>query len=241
MMTSNEYVEEAIENVPANSSDLEVRVDLPGVKVGIVEAAGIRAAGVAPELHQQMDVTCERLRNQHSWDSLRQWEPVHMVREVFRSWGMDPSKYRPSSEALLRRVIKGETLPTISTIVDIGNLGALEMGWPYGCYNREKISRFIEIRFGKSGEQYAGIGRQMMRMEGRPVFSDADGPFGSPVTDSSRTMVTDSTRNLLAIVCAPVNSCELKLEDAMSKFAERVVLWCGAENIQKRIVKGVAR
>ena len=99
------------EDFPAECPDLEVRVDLPGIKVGVIEASGIEATSMAPELHREIDTACERVRTQYSCDSLRLWEPVRMVREAFKAWGMDPSKYRASSEALLRRVIKSGALP----------------------------------------------------------------------------------------------------------------------------------
>jgi DNA/RNA-binding domain of Phe-tRNA-synthetase-like protein len=237
-ITNNmKQVDRALRDSSGDTYDLEVWIDLPGMKAGIVEAGGIQPLKSPDELDRKIDETCDRLRGQYSCDSLRDWKPVQTVREMFRKWGLDPTKHRPSSEALLRRVIKGEAFPRISPVVDIGNLGALEMGWPYGCYNRVKLSTSVEIRFGKPGEQYNGIGRQLMRLEDRPVFSDAHGPFGSPVSDSTRTMVTESTQELLAIVCVPESCCELLLEEATAKLAERLTFWCGASRIQKRIVK----
>lgn len=240
MVVTNKFgdVDTITADLSPDVSGLRVCVELTGLKVGIIEALDIQYTAFTPELSREIDTTCHRLRGLHSFDNLRQWESVHALREIFRKWGVDPSKYRPSPEALLGRVIRGEALPRISTIVDIGNLGAIEMGWSYGCYNRERLSDFIEIRLGKAGEQYEGIGRQTMRLEGRPVFADAYGPFGSPIRDSTRTMVTESTHDLLAIVCAPENSCDSILEEAISRLAERLVRWCGAREVKKKIVKG---
>jgi DNA/RNA-binding domain of Phe-tRNA-synthetase-like protein len=176
-----------------------------------------------------------------SFEGLRKHEPIDAVRTMFRIWGVDPSKYRPSSEALLRRIVKGGKLPRISTIVDIANLGAIETGWPYGCYDRAKISGPVEIRPGKAGEEYEGIGRQRLRLESRPLFADSEGPFGSPISDSTRTMITGSTRELLAIVCAPGNSSVLLLEEALSTLVERLANWCKASGLRKGIVESMSK
>jgi DNA/RNA-binding domain of Phe-tRNA-synthetase-like protein len=213
-----------------------VEVELSGVKAGIVEVANVRVDGLHAELAREIRETCTRLRDLHSFDSLRQWEPVRAVRKMFCVWGEDPSKYRPSSEALLRRIVKGSELPQISNIVDIANLCAIEMAWPYGCYDRKKISGPIAIRRGKIGEEYEGIGRQLFSLEGRPVFSDSLGPFGSPISDSRRTMVTESTNELFVIICAPESSGSTVLEGAMAKLVERLVLWCSASGIRTRTV-----
>ena len=225
---------------PAVAGGLDIRVELSGLKVGIIEAAAVRVEKLDAGLAHEIGETCNHLRGSHSFDSLRQWEPVRAVRKMFSEWGEDPSKYRPSSEALLRRVVKGKVIPHISNIVDIANLCAIEMGWPYGCYDRKKIAGPIEIRHGKCGEEYEGIGRQLFSLEGRPVFADRHGPFGSPISDSRRTMVTDSTDELLAIICAPDTSSDSVLEGAIARLVGRLVRWCGASGLQTSMVSGTS-
>jgi DNA/RNA-binding domain of Phe-tRNA-synthetase-like protein len=228
-------------NVPVGSAvavGLNIRVELLGLKVGIIEAAAVRVEKLNAELAHEIGERCIHLRRSHSTDSLRHWEPVRAVRRMFSKWGEDPSKYRPSSEALLRRVVKGKAIPQISNIVDIANLCAIEMGWPYGCYDRKKIAGPIEVRHGRTGEEYEGIGRKLFWLEGRPVFADMHGPFGSPISDSRRTMVTDSTDELLAIICAPDTSGDSVLEGAIARLVERLMRWCGASGLQTSMVSG---
>jgi len=221
---------------PSTNGDINtVEVELTGMKAGIVEAASVHVEGLHAEPAREIREKCAYLRRLHSFDSLRQWEPVRAVRKMFCRWGEDPSKYRPSSEALLRRIIKGNELPQVSNIVDIANLCAIEMAWPYGCYDKKKISGPIAIRRGKAGEEYEGIGRQLFSLEGRPVFSDDLGPFGSPISDSRRTMVTESTDELFVIICVPESSGSALLEKAMAKLVERLVLWCGARGVRTTI------
>ena len=140
-----------------------------------------------------MDEVSERKRSEFTVESLAEAPAVRAVRAMFREWGMDPSKYRPSSEALLRRVVQGKGLYRVSNAVDICNLGSIETGWPYGCYDRARIGPPIVLRHGAPGEMYEGIGKNW-HLDGRPVLADPDGPFGSPISDSTRSMITESAR-----------------------------------------------
>ncbi len=115
---------------------MEINIQLPGVKLGAVEADGVRVAPGNQELAQLLAEVCERKRRDFTLESLAEEKSVRDVRAMFRAWGMDPSKYRPSSEALLRRVVQGKGLYRVSSVVDIGNLGSIETGWPFGCYDR---------------------------------------------------------------------------------------------------------
>ena len=226
-------------NLPSSSSNSscpDIHLELFGMKAGIIRATAESETDTAAGLTWEFDRACEYVRGQYSFDSLRHWPPVTTVRKMFSAWGSDPSKYRPSSEALLRRVIKGKSIPRISNMVDIANIGAIETGWPYGCYDCEKISGAVRFRRGKAGEQYEGIGRPLFRLEGRPVFSDSYGPFGSPVSDSRRTMVTRSSRELLFIICAPESTGDSALQGAVAKVIERLARWCSVGEVKSKIV-----
>src|ERR1700730_6568830 len=127
---------------------MEVRIELPGVKLGLVEADGVGGVRIDLGLAEMMDVVCGRRRRELSLETLAEAEPIRAVRAMFRNWDIDPSKYRPSSEALLRRVVQGRGLYRVSNVVDIGNLGSIETGWPYGCYDRSKIQAPVALRHG---------------------------------------------------------------------------------------------
>src|SRR6201984_982259 len=124
---------------------MEIKIELPGVKLGVVEADHVRVALLEPGLAKLMDACCGGKQQEFTVESLAEAEPVRAVRAMFRQWGMDPSKYRPSSEALLRRVVQGKGLYRVSNAVDICNLGSLESGWPYGCYDRARIRAPIVV------------------------------------------------------------------------------------------------
>jgi DNA/RNA-binding domain of Phe-tRNA-synthetase-like protein len=148
---------------------------------------------------------------------------------------MDPSKYRPSSEALLRRVVQGKGLYRVSNIVDIGNLGSIETGWPYGCYDRSRIRSPIVFRHGAASERYERVGKEMWHLERRPVLADADGPFGSPISDSTRGMITESTREALIVIYAPVCASDAALESAIAKAAERLTVFASAATVRSGV------
>ncbi len=199
---------------------MDIQIELPGVRLGIIEADGVQVVLADPDLAQVVNDICKRKRQEFTVESLAQAEPVRTVRGMFRGWGMDPSKWRPSSEALLRRVVQGKGVYQISNIVDVCNLCSIETGWPYGLYDTSRIRPPITFRHGARGESYERVGKEMWHVEGRPVLVDAEGPFGSPISDSTRSMVTESTRDVLMTIYAPSTTSEQAMKDAMGHGAE---------------------
>ena len=125
---------------------------------------------------------------------------IHAVREAYKALGKDPARYRGSAEALLRRVVQGKGLPLINNVVDIINLVSVESLLPLGLYDLERVREPIVFRAGRAGETYKGIGKYDLNLEGLPVFCDALGPFGSPTSDSERTMVTAAAKKILLVI-----------------------------------------
>jgi DNA/RNA-binding domain of Phe-tRNA-synthetase-like protein len=207
---------------------MEIKIELPGVKLGVVEADAVRVVRLEPGLAKLMDEVCGRKQREFTVESLAEAEPVRAVRAMFREWGMDPSKYRPSSEALLRRVVQGKGLYRVSNVVDIGNLGSIETGWPYGCYDRSKIDVPVSFRHGVTGERYEGIGKQTWHLEGRPVLADSQGPFGSPISDSTRSMITESAKQIMIVIYTPARASGAFLNKAMTQLKDRLTQYAGA-------------
>jgi DNA/RNA-binding domain of Phe-tRNA-synthetase-like protein len=202
---------------------LEIRIELRGVRLGLVEADDVQVTLVDAELAQEVDEVCRHMRAEFTVESVAQAEPVRAVRAMFRGWGMDPSKYRPSSEALLRRVLQGKGLYRISNIVDVCNVSSMEAGWPYGLYDTSRMHPPVTFRHGARGESYERVGKEMWHVEGRPVLVDAEGPFGSPISDSTRTMIRESTRGVLMVIYAPTQASETAVNEAMARVAERLI------------------
>lgn len=125
------------------------------------------------------------------------------VRAMYRRFGVDPTKTRPSSEALLRRVRKGDALPRINNVVDVCNWCSLEFQVPYGLYDLARVRGAITLRTGRAGESYPGIRKDAVHVEGRLVLADDEGAFGNPTSDSARTMVTPAAVSILTVIFAP--------------------------------------
>jgi len=125
------------------------------------------------------------------------------VRTMYKRVGIDPTKTRPSNEALLRRVRKGDTIPRINSLVDIVNWCSLEFQLPYGLYDLSKIAGAVTMRLGAEGESYAGIRKDDVNVGGRITIADSVGAFGNPTSDSARTMVTPAATEALVVIYAP--------------------------------------
>jgi DNA/RNA-binding domain of Phe-tRNA-synthetase-like protein len=116
------------------------------------------------------------------------------ARALYRRFGVDPTRHRPSSEALARRVRRGEGLPRINSLVDVANVMSLRLQVPVGLYDLDRVQGDeLVIRLGRPGESYAGIGKESVSVAGRLCVADAFGPCGNPSADSSRTMITPGT------------------------------------------------
>src|SRR5258706_10563311 len=125
---------------------------------------------------------------------------VEATRTAYKALGKDPSRYRGSAEALLRRVVAGKGLPQINAVVDVINLVSVESRLPIGLYDLARVTGEIVFRAGRAGETYKGIGKYDLNLEGMPVFADTVGPHGSSTSDSERTMVTAATKEVLAVI-----------------------------------------
>ena len=158
-------------------------------------------------------------------------EDIVAVRTMYKRVGIDPTKRRPSSEALLRRVRKGDPLPRINSMVDVCNWCSLEFQLPYGLYDSARIEGEVVLRLGHEGESYPGIRKDDVNVGGRITLADSVGPFGNPTSDSARTMVTTATRQALVVVFAPHEVGPAALERVMDITARRMKEFTGANPV----------
>jgi DNA/RNA-binding domain of Phe-tRNA-synthetase-like protein len=156
-------------------------------------------------------------------------EEIAAVRTMYKRVGIDPTKRRPSSEALLRRVRKGEGLPRINSMVDVCNWCSLEFQLPYGLYDAAHIEGNVVLRLGLEGESYPGIRRDEVHVGGRITLADSRGPFGNPTSDSARTMVTPATTRALVVVFAPREIDARRLDHVVQVTAQRMEEFTGAK------------
>jgi DNA/RNA-binding domain of Phe-tRNA-synthetase-like protein len=168
-------------------------------------------------------------------------EPSGAVRTMYKRIGLDPTKRRPSSEALLRRVLKGDPLPRINALVDVCNWCSAEFQLPYGLYDRDRIDGDVQLRLGVEGESYAGIRKDDVHVGGRITLADRVGPFGNPTSDSARTMITPAAMRALMIVYSPADVAAPVLEGVLDVSSARSIEFCGGREVMRRIVYSAIR
>jgi DNA/RNA-binding domain of Phe-tRNA-synthetase-like protein len=157
------------------------------------------------------------------------------VRTMYKRVGLDPTRTRPSSEALLRRVRRGDPLPRINAMVDVCNWCSLEFQLPYGLYDAAQIAGDVELRLGRPGESYPGIRKDDVHVAHRITLADAIGPFGNPTSDSARTMVTTATTRAIVVVFAPIDVPEPLLVGALDATAARMAQFTGCRETARQL------
>ena len=153
-------------------------------------------------------------------------EIIAAVRTMYKLIGIDPTKTRPSSEALLRRVRRGDALPRVNNLVDIINWCSCESQLPFGLYDLDRIRGSVALRLGAQGEQYDGIRKDVVHVAGRLTLADDSGPFGNPTSDSARTMVTTATTRALVVIFAPAPVPAAAVDRVLALTLERIRQYC---------------
>ena len=163
---------------------------------------------------------------------------IQSVRRLFKHCGIDPSRYRPSAEALLRRLIKGQSIPHINAVADINNICSMQWQLPFGSYESAAVLMPIEVRLGNVDETYEGLSKTI-NASGKLVLVDAEGAFGSPVADSRRTSVSDQTREFLVIIYASEDCPDKDINNALHAHRELAAKAASAKCTNNGIVKNV--
>lgn len=178
--------------------------------------------------HERLDAQLTRVEQ-----ALREHPPSDGagVRTMYKRIGLDPTKTRPSSEALLRRVRKGNPLPRVNSLVDVCNWCSAEFQLPYGLYDAAHVHGDITLRLGQAGESYAGIRKDDVHVAGRMTLADDRGPFGNPTSDSARTMVTPTTTRAIVLVFAPRDTPSDALARVLDATVDRMTDFTGCREV----------
>jgi DNA/RNA-binding domain of Phe-tRNA-synthetase-like protein len=160
---------------------------------------------------------------------------IRESRQAYKAFGKDPSRYRVSSEALIRRIGQGKGLYEVNTVVDVNNLISIQSGFSVGSYDADKIAEELVFRVGLEGETYKGIGKDEIKIDGLPVLADETGAIGSSTSDSERAMITEETQEVLTLIYSFSGNQEL--EKAMEYGRAYLEKYAGAEEIESWIVK----
>ena len=176
-----------------------IKSKLPDLVLGCIECDVVIFEENA-ELWYEINIACEVVAKSSELSQVGGHPAIRASRIAYRACGKDPARYRLSSEALMRRVVKGNELYRINNVVDLVNLISLKTGMSIGGYDAAKISGPIVFDIGAKDEPYEAIGRGDLNIEFLPVFRDSISAFGSPTSDSVRTSVTSATKRFLMVI-----------------------------------------
>ena len=169
--------------------------------VGACVEANVVNTPYCQELWDEINTLGEKYRQTLTTESLKEMSGIAATRKVYRACGKDPSRYRPASEALIRRMLKGKELYQRDTLVDLVNLASIAYGYSIGGFDADKFEGdTLTLGVGKAGEPYEGIGRGMINIEGLPVYRDKTGGVGTPTSDNERTKMSIDTTHLAVLI-----------------------------------------
>ena len=169
--------------------------------VGACVEAEVVNSDYNSELWEEIHAISERFRAELTTETLKDVSGIAATRRIYRACGKDPSRYRPASEALIRRILQGKKLYQIDTLVDLINLASIVYGYSIGGFDADKmVGEQLTLGIGKADEPYEGIRRGVINIEGLPVYRDEIGGVGTPTSDHERTKITAQTTHLLVLI-----------------------------------------
>ena len=189
-----------------------------------------------PDLWHEIEKFTNNYKNNNQVKDINKFAPILATRNTYKKLGKDPNRYRPSAEALRRRILKGNELYKINTLVDAINLISLKTGYSIGGFDANLIEGDLELGVGQKDEQFEAIARGFLNIEGLPVYRDSIGGIGTPTSDEERTKIGLETNNLLMLLNA--YSGREGLEEAVDYARYVLEEYVGAKNM---VVKWIER
>jgi DNA/RNA-binding domain of Phe-tRNA-synthetase-like protein len=209
-----------------------IKSKCPNLRLGVITCS-VQISDNRADLWSEIDAKILELENMETTE-ISKLPTIAATRKAYKALGKDPARYRPSAEALLRRVVKGKGLYKINNVVDLLNLVSIATGFSIGGYDADKIEGEVTLGIGEAEEPYEGIGRGTLNIEFLPTFRDAKSAFGTPTSDSVRTSVTAATKQFQMII---LDFASLEnLAEAMELSVDLLRKFGDAENIEREIV-----
>jgi DNA/RNA-binding domain of Phe-tRNA-synthetase-like protein len=171
----------------------------PELQLGIIRAT-VSNSETSDELWSKLLEESEKIRNTYKIEEINKIPEILSTRQAYKKLGKDPNRYRPSAEALCRRIVRDIPIYRLNTLVDIINIVSISSGYSIGAFDAEKIQGDLFLDVGKSDELFEAIGRGLLNIEGLPVFRDKLGGIGTPTSDCERTKITMETKKILIII-----------------------------------------
>jgi len=212
----------------------ELKKICPEMTLGCIQAH-VEVESSSDSLWKELNDYCEVLKKEMHIEELASLPRIKEGREIYKKLGKVPSKYRLSSEALIRRILQGKGVYKINNIVDLNNLISMKSKFPVGSYNIENLHNPISLMIGKKSEQYKGIGKEQINIENLPVLTDSIGSFGSPTSDSERAMITSNASEIL--MCIYSFSGKTDIDEYLKYGKELLEKYANAKDIKIEIIK----
>lgn len=217
--------------------DDSIKAIAPNSRLGCVEVHGVGVKGTPAALTHEFVELQDRIAETYDIALLPEHPRILSVRDMYRKLRFDPSRYRPASEALMRRVLQQKQLYFVNSAVDVNNYCSLKYLLPMGLYDADKIEGDVVYRVAAEGS-YINIAGNEASTEGKPFLTDSAGVFGNPTSDSRRTAVTLYTQNLLLVVYAAEEVSHDEMSEILQFTGTMLVRFNGGQIAGRHIVTG---
>lgn len=210
-----------------------IRQAAPGLKVVTIEA-DVDNSPTPQALIDELQAAAEKIKSTYELSMINKRPAVAATRKAYKALGKEPNRYRPSSEALCRRIVKDMGLYYINSLVDLINVVSIASGYSIGGFDVDKISGdTLTLGAGKEGEDFEGIGRGALNIASMPVYRDMTGGVGTPTSDNERTKLDLTTKRLL--MCINIYGEEMPAEETVELSKSLLKKYCNATNLQVKI------
>ena len=177
----------------------KIREACPELALAIITCE-VKNADTSSEFWSELETEIQQIKASYALEEINKRPEIAATRKIYKALGKDPNRYRPSAEALCRRILRDIPIYKVSTLVDIINLVSIRSGFSIGGFDRDKIQGNIELGAGTSKDEFEAIGRGLLNVEGLPLYRDEAGGIGTPTSDNERTKISGNTTQLLMII-----------------------------------------
>lgn len=213
--------------------DERILAACPETRIGLISATVVNRP-TNDALWAEIEAAASDIAQRYELLEINQRPAIAATRHLYKALGKDPSRYRVSSEALCRRIIRGLGIYRLTTLIDVVNLVSIKSGYAISGLDRDRIEGdLLTMGVGTASDVYHGIGRGILNIEGMPVYRDAAGPIATPTSDEERTKFTEQT------VKAQINinafGPEMPVDEAVDWMADLLIKYAQATNIATAI------
>lgn len=213
------------------SNDIKERWNDIALGVLIYRAEVVESPSELIELFMK---SIDGIKDKYELSDIADLTHIQSTRNAYKALGKSPSEYRNASEAMLRRIVKGNGLYEVNNIIEINNLISVTTGYSIGSYDTDMIIGPIELRRAPDGEKYQGIGKEAVNIEHIPTLYDGQGAFGNPTSDSRRAMVQTGEHNIMSVIYSFDGGSYL--QEIMNRYCELLREYCSVDEIDTVVI-----